>query len=141
QLLKKFLPPLMADLVESARKFGRDEYLVQAMCNDTVELWLIHEKGSGTPGRVMCIDAEEYERIFGEPPVRGLPRVPAFSPNRPAETTPPAPGTPRTSRASDAPTVPAEQQYKPASPALEELARDVDRQMDKRGGAPATRRP
>lgn len=133
KLLMKILPPLMADLVESARRFGRDEYLVQAMTNDTVELWLVRERSTG---RLLCIDADEYQRLFGEPPSRGLPRIPAASARRagdapaPAVAPSPSPGP-----------LPAAQQYRPASPALEGIAREVDRQLGKQGGATASERP
>jgi membrane-bound ClpP family serine protease len=135
-LLKKFLPPLMADLVDSARRFGRDEYLVQAMCNDTVELWVIREKATD---RLLCIDQAEYKRLFGQDPDPGLPRIPAVSPSRP----PPAPAAPNgeTSPKSAAPSTPREQQYRPASPALEEIAGAVDEHLGKRGGVAPTQRP
>ena len=43
----KFLPPLMADVTDSARKSGFDEYLVQAIVVDGIELWLVEDPSSG----------------------------------------------------------------------------------------------
>jgi membrane-bound serine protease (ClpP class) len=131
--LKKILPPLMADLVESARKFGRDEYLVQALVNDTVRLWLVREKATG---RLLCIDAREYQTLFGSPPPEDvLPLVPAVSPT----------STPQ-KEVSSPPHQPSEdvavgEEYRPASPELARLAHEVDQQFSMRGGAPASGRP
>lgn len=135
KLLIKVLPPIMADLVDSARRFGRDEYLVQALAIEGVELWLIREKSSG---RLLTIDAAEYQRLFGHSPVRGLPRIPAVS-AQPAQSAAPIPADP--SPPQQTVSVPPDQQYRPASPELEPMAREVDRQLDKRGGAPPTSRP
>lgn len=138
-VLKKILPPLMADLVDSARRYGRDEYLVQALCNDTVELWLIREKDPSGNGRLMCIDAEEYERLFGEPPTRGLPRLPSVSTDR---STAPAP-TLQAPLSSHKPSkdVPPAERYHPASPELGAIASAVDNQFSSHGGAPQSTRP
>jgi hypothetical protein len=131
--LKKILPPLMADLTESARRYGRDEYMVQALVNDSVELWYVEEIGTG---RRYCVDEREYRLIFGEEPARGLPRLTSASPIAPAsERSRPAekPDTktsgdpPRTEPASAAPNpgdrpMDPDQKYQPASPRLERIA-------------------
>lgn len=136
ELLKKMLPPLMADLVDSARRYGRDEYLVQAMCNDTVELWLIREKATG---RVLCIDAEEYQNIFGSAPARGMPRIPSVSADKNAA---PAP-TLKAPTSSHKPSkeVPAAERYRPASPELGAIQGAVDNQIAQHGGAAPSTRP
>ncbi len=69
---QKVLSPLMAELVESARMYGRDELLVQGLVSRGVELWLIE---NAETGERMTINAGEYEAIFGEAPVRGVPAL------------------------------------------------------------------
>lgn len=148
--LKKILPPLMADLTESARRYGRDEYMVQALVNDSVELWYVEEIGTG---RRFCVDEREYRLIFGEAPARGLPRLTSASPIAPASNRPAAPAesktegedTPRTEPASAAPApgaqpMESEQKYQPASPKLERIAGDVNARLEM-GGAKYTERP
>jgi membrane-bound serine protease (ClpP class) len=68
----KFLPPLMADVTDSARRSGFDEYLVQAIVVDGIELWMAEEIGSG---RRMAINEEEYRLLFGDDVVRGKPML------------------------------------------------------------------
>lgn len=97
--LKKVLPPLIAEVVDSARRhnleFGAyvwDEYLVQAIVADDVELWLARHK---VTGQQVCIDRGELEAYFGGVSPGGPPRLasapgtgtPAdrpFSPRRPS---------------------------------------------------------
>jgi len=69
---QKVLSPLMAELVESARLYGRDELLVQGLVSRGVELWLIENSETGER---MTINASEYEALFGEPPSRGVPAL------------------------------------------------------------------
>lgn len=79
----KLEAPLLSDLVESARRRGVDEKLVQAFVAVTMELWLVEEIRTGER---MFVDAAEYEIAFGEPPpqLRGrgapLPGVDAAPP-------------------------------------------------------------
>lgn len=86
----KLEAPLLSDLVESARRRGADEKLVQAFVAVSMELWLIEEIRSGER---MFVDAAEYEIAFGEAPpqLRGrgapLPGVDAPpSPQPPQDT-------------------------------------------------------
>lgn len=62
---QKILAPLLADLVDSARRRGHDEKLVQGMVTLGVELWLVEHKETG---RKLFIDRAEYLMLFGEPP-------------------------------------------------------------------------
>ncbi|QYU67416.1 hypothetical protein J4558_21200 [Leptolyngbya sp. 15MV] len=71
---QKLLTPLVAELVESARMFGRDEFLVQGIVSRGVELWWIENNQTG---RRVAINAAEYELIFGERPTRGSPTLSA----------------------------------------------------------------
>lgn len=69
---QKILSPLMAELVSSARMFGRDEMLVQGIVSRGVELWLVE---NAQTGEQWTINASEYEALFGEKPVRGSPML------------------------------------------------------------------
>jgi membrane-bound serine protease (ClpP class) len=71
----KIEAPLLSELVYDARRQGWDEKLVQAFVAVDVQLWLIRNRGTGD---LLFVDAAEYERIFGEPPVSTrLERLPA----------------------------------------------------------------
>lgn len=71
----KLEAPLLSEVVDSARRRGIDEKLVQSFIAVTMELWLIEEIRTGAR---MFVDAGEYEIAFGEPPPRlrqrGAPR-------------------------------------------------------------------
>ena len=71
---QKFLSPLMAEVVSSARQNGYDEMLVQGIVSRGVELWLVENPNTGDR---MTINRAEYELIFGEPPAPGAPRLPS----------------------------------------------------------------
>ncbi len=58
---------LLADAVDSARRRGWDEFLVQAMVMPGVELWRAERPGDGTR---MCVDAGEYRYLTGTSPAR-----------------------------------------------------------------------
>lgn len=74
----KIEAPLLSELVADARRQGWDEKLVQAFVAVDIELWLIRNR---LTGQRLFVDAAEYERIFGEPPlatrVQRLPAPPA----------------------------------------------------------------
>ncbi|MDG2022712.1 MAG: NfeD family protein [Phycisphaerales bacterium] len=71
----KIEAPLLSEVVYDARRQGWDEKLVQAFVAVDVELWLIQNR---TNGDRLFVDAAEYERIFGDPPVpTRLTRLPA----------------------------------------------------------------
>ncbi|MCP4834032.1 MAG: hypothetical protein GY895_04645 [Phycisphaera sp.] len=74
----KIEAPLLSELVGDARRQGWDEKLVQAFVAVDVELWLIRNRETG---QRLFVDADEYQRIFGEPPVstriKRLPAPPA----------------------------------------------------------------
>lgn len=64
---QKLLVPLVADVVDSARRNGHDEKLVQGFVGLGVELWLVEHEETH---RRMFIDKAEYEFLFGRPPPR-----------------------------------------------------------------------
>lgn len=72
----KFLPPLMADVTDSARRSGYDEYLVQAIVVDGIELWLVE---SEVDGERLAVNEEEYRLLFGDDVVRGKPMLAAVT--------------------------------------------------------------
>lgn len=68
EILLKLLPPLINEVVDSARlynkRFGgyyRDEYLVQAIVANDVSLWWIRHKQTGV---TMAIDRVEFAMLF-----------------------------------------------------------------------------
>jgi membrane-bound serine protease (ClpP class) len=78
ELQKKILPPLIAEVTDSARRhnrlfgYNRDEYLVQAIVANDVPLWLVQNEKTG---QRICVDAEEFKMLFPDEPMTGLPRL------------------------------------------------------------------
>ena len=69
---QKMLAPLFSEIVDSARRRGYDEKLVQGFVSLGVELWLVEEAATG---KKLFIDEAEYRALFpGEPP-RPSPRL------------------------------------------------------------------
>lgn len=66
----KILPVLMADVTDSARRAGWDEYMVQAIIIDGIELWWVEDTRTGER---MAVNEEEFRMLFGRAPVRGKP--------------------------------------------------------------------
>ncbi len=62
---QKLLAPLIAELVDSARRNGYDELLVQGIASRGVELWLVENK---TSKQRLCITRAEYLMLFGQEP-------------------------------------------------------------------------
>jgi len=69
---QKILQPLISEVVDSARRRGYDERLVQAFLTLGIELWLVEHTPSG---RRVFIDAEQYTELFGEEPPRDAVRA------------------------------------------------------------------
>lgn len=69
---QKILAPLLAEVVDSARRRGYDEKLVQGFLTLGVELWLVRDKQTG---QRYFVDENEYRAIFGTEPTRGRPYV------------------------------------------------------------------
>ncbi|MEL7066420.1 MAG: hypothetical protein AAGK24_03205, partial [Planctomycetota bacterium] len=66
----KIEAPLLADVVDSARRNHYDEALVQAFVSVGLELWLLEHVDDG---QKICVGRLEYERLYGEEPPRDLP--------------------------------------------------------------------
>lgn len=69
-LKTKLLQPVLSDLIDSARRNGYDEMLVQGMVSRGVELWLI--KSTKDPSLRFFVTRAEYKAIFDEDPPPGL---------------------------------------------------------------------
>lgn len=80
----KLLPPLLADVTDSARRNGYDEYLVQAIVIDGIELWQIED--TQTLQRY-AINEQEYRTLFHEDPPRGMPLIAQVTGGRPTGVT------------------------------------------------------
>ncbi len=61
----KIESPLLAQVVDSARRRGYDERLVMSFVAVDIELWLVEEKDTGNR---LFIDREEYAMLFGDEP-------------------------------------------------------------------------
>ncbi|MCG3123965.1 MAG: hypothetical protein GIKADHBN_02403 [Phycisphaerales bacterium] len=151
---QKATAPLLAEVVDSARRRGHDEYLVQGIVALGVELWLVEHKKTGER---VCINRAEYQDLFGSPPPPLRPRLvsaptgantapppqsadpsapPSDSASPPAETPPSnASSSPTESVPADGSAVlpPPEQaspegeaiEFQPAGPGLESLSEEV----------------
>ena len=117
ELRKKIVPPVLAEVVASARERGWDEFIVQAIVIDGVELWWVEETdpADGVPRR-LAVNEAEFRLLFpGQEPPRGSPIIVSAKPGGdetrdravPAE----APST------SEDPSA-----FRPASPTLRDLS-------------------
>ncbi len=66
----KLLPPLLQDVTDSARRNGYDEFLVQVIVTDGIELWAIRDAKTG---QTLLVNEQEYLDLFGIAPARGRP--------------------------------------------------------------------
>ncbi len=63
---EKLIAPLIADVIDSARRNGYDELLVQAFIADGIELWMVEDTRTG---QRLFVDEAEYSLLFeGDPP-------------------------------------------------------------------------
>ena len=67
----KIEAPIVGEVLDSARRNGYDERLVQAFVRIGSELWLVERDD----GRRAVVDAVEFERAVGAPPERDAPIV------------------------------------------------------------------
>ncbi|MGD9692330.1 MAG: nodulation protein NfeD [Phycisphaerales bacterium] len=121
---QKILAPLIAEVVDSARRRGYDEKLVQAFLSLGVELWLLENT---LTGERLFADEAEYRRIFKSDPPRTRARISSgASKAKPSpSSTSPAP--------SDSP------EFQPAVPNIDpKLARQIDMGIDKPSERPDT---
>ena len=128
---QKIMAPIIAEVTNSARKNGYDEYLVQAMVSRHIELWLVRDKDSG---RTFTIDAREYRMLFDGEPVRSGAILPSAAATD--RETPEGPGTGPPEAAPLDPIVAAEDEFSPAGGTLAAIADDVNQGLTEQ-----TRRP
>ena len=119
----KILPVLLADVTDSARRSGYDEYLVQAIVIDGIELWLIEDTESGAR---WAINANEYTMLFGEAPPRGKPMLAEVTGGRPTgpamdEQSEPAP-SPEPAESNSEPS----KEFQPASDSLRDVVKEFN---------------
>lgn len=89
QARQKFTAPILAELVDSARRRGYDEKLVQGIATRGVELWLIQHPATG---QRVFIDRAEHQLLFGTPPDHEPATLTSASSLTPAAPAPPAAG-------------------------------------------------
>lgn len=119
ELRKKQVPPVLAEVVDSSRLRGWDEFIVQAIVIDRVELWWVEEiNEDGSPGRRIAINEPEFRMLFpGQEPPRGSPGIVAASSEGLSGM------MPGSERQADEPLVPeSDTAFRPATPALEDLS-------------------
>ncbi len=118
ELRKKQVPPVLAEVVDSARTRGWDEFIVQAIVIDKVELWWVEEIApeTGQPRR-LAVNESEFRLLFpGQEPPRGPPAIVGAStegisglvPGSDPDTAPPVPES--------------DTEFRPATPALQDLS-------------------
>lgn len=61
----KIESPVLAEVIDSARRNHYDEHLVESFVSVGIELWLIEHLQSG---EILCVNAQEYEDLFGKSP-------------------------------------------------------------------------
>ncbi len=77
----KIESPVLAEVIDSARRNHYDEHLVESFVSVGIELWLLQNSNTN---ETVCVNANEYEAIFGTPPPQH------FSPISASATEPPA---------------------------------------------------
>jgi len=80
---QKILQPLITEVVDSARRRGYDERLVQAFLTLGIELWMIEETATG---RRVFVTESQYRGLFGEDPPRENVRAASGNPGSAAGT-------------------------------------------------------
>ena len=128
---QKILAPVLAELVNSARRNGYDEKFVQGLVALGAELWLVEDSRSGER---FFIDESEWRTLFDTEPPRISPRFSAGV----TRTTPPPADSPTGApliRPRPRPTtpgiVPTQSDFQPAIPGLAgETISDVSQNLD-----------
>ncbi len=130
---QKILAPLLVDLVDSARRNGYDEKLVQGFVSLGVELWMIERTRPGPEGQPvgerMFIDLAEYRMLFGEPPEARSSEIPSAGTGQSVSQ-------PEATEADQAdPSDPTA--FRPAAPRLADL--DAQQELSRGLAVPTTR--
>ena len=134
----KVLAPLLTEVVDSARRNGYDEKFVQGFVTIGVKLWLVENSATG---QRMCIDAKEYEFLFGTAPdlraptLASVPQLVMDMPVRQAQGQQERPVLQRmfSPNRGRKPSSPAITRPTPAAPAAPPSAADANQQSDGTG--------
>lgn len=94
----KLEAPIISEVVDSARRRGYDEHLVQAFVRLGSELWLIRNTANG---KEAIVDREEYLAVFGEEPPRDAVIAPVGADSQQDDSNSIAPFISRIGRDSD----------------------------------------
>lgn len=142
---QKLLPPLLADVVDSARRhnlangaYQWDELIVQAFVATDAELWWVEDTQTGTR---FAVDRAEFEALFPDQPVL-QPMVATASVGSNEAKTKRQRAIPKGDTAQTAPTPPAaadETPFTPASPTVGRLGNSMNSALDLAGGTPSIR--
>lgn len=134
---EKFIGPILADVVDSSRRSGVDENLVQGFVRRGVELWLVEHTKTGQ--RLFVTEAQ-YELAVGSKPVRINPTTKSVTgPIDPRASTPSKkrPSAPSSAGADG----PQPTDIAPAAPAQSpKLTSEINTELAARG-TPASPRP
>lgn len=115
---QKFLAPVLAEVVDSARRNGYDEKLVQGFVSLGVELWQVENTQTG---QRIFIDRDEYRILFDNEPEATDPIIPSAPRRTGDRATSPLPREIHRPRDS--------MEFIPASPGLAEMATNVTDQI------------
>ena len=125
ELRAKLFAPLMGDVVDSARRNGYDEKLVQGFLMTGVDLWLVERKETGLR---YFIDRTEFHALFGVEP----PATPASFTNASGAARPPAAAHTTASPSSSDPDA-----FAPAAPGLDnETIKAINLRLETPSGRP-----
>ena len=111
-LRPKILSPVMADVINSARRNGYDEYLVQGFVSQGIELWQVRDTRTG---QLLTINEAEYRTLFDGEPIVSNPLVVSVGTGRTitqGRRDPPAPPS------ESQPSEPQPPESRPAPPTL-----------------------
>ncbi|MBN8598574.1 MAG: hypothetical protein J0L78_12960 [Planctomycetes bacterium] len=160
---QKLLPPLLADVVDSARRHNRsagayqwDELLVQAIVATDAELWWVQDNKTGVR---FAVDRAEFERLFPDRPVlqpilatasvgsnetatRAARKARPLPPEQaPAEATPATTPDPQSNPSEQAPSEERidEAPFQPAAPSLSDIRSKTEEALDLAGATPSLR--
>ncbi|MFG0258605.1 MAG: nodulation protein NfeD [Phycisphaerales bacterium JB043] len=103
----KLLSIPLAEIIDSARRNGYDEKLVQGFVVIGAELWMVTHNDTG---RILFITEDEYRLLFDGEPQRSSPTMGSLSPS----------STPAPPRAESIPNPTDQSSARPASPQLTE---------------------
>ncbi|MBS0191138.1 MAG: hypothetical protein U0573_15015 [Phycisphaerales bacterium] len=144
---QKFLPPLLADVVDSARRHNRnvgayqwDELLVQAIVATDAELWWVEDSRTGTR---FAIDRAEFEALFPDQPILqpmvATASVGSNEKNRRAGAHPVQPAPASASRHTAPQGDSEESSFSPASPTIGRLGGKLNEALSLAGASPSMR--